>query len=250
MLTAPSDPAAPPTEDLHPVATVELTLGGMHCNACATRIERALANQPAVLSASVNLATNRAFVTYDRADATPEDLCATVGNVGYSATAADVGETPRSHGDPEHWGVRAAISWPTALLALGVSLLAPQNALSGWTVLVLAIVVELAGGWPFLRTSVRLLRHGATSMDTLITVGTLSALAVERGGGDRPRWTACAHRRWRGVRGAPPRRHGPPHHRHPGHGAVHRGAGPRQGRAGHALLDGAPTSDCPGRVNS
>ena len=44
--------------------------------------------------------------------------------------------------------------------------------------LVLAIVVEIAGGWPFLRNSVRLLRHGATSMDTLIALGTLAALAV------------------------------------------------------------------------
>ena len=44
--------------------------------------------------------------------------------------------------------------------------------------LILAVVVEIAGGWPFLRDTVRLLRHGATSMDTLIALGTLSALAV------------------------------------------------------------------------
>src|ERR1039457_6240008 len=48
----------------------------------------------------------------------------------------------------------------------------------GWVVLALGVFVELAGGWPFLRTSARLLRHGATSMDTLISVGTLAALAV------------------------------------------------------------------------
>ena len=59
MLTAPSGQAAPPQEDERPVATVELTLGGMHCNACATRIERALANQRAVLSASVKLRPRR-----------------------------------------------------------------------------------------------------------------------------------------------------------------------------------------------
>jgi len=178
MLTVPSDPAAPPGEDGHRVATVELALGGMHCNACATRIERALGNQSAVLSASVNLATNRAFVTYDAGEATPADLCATVGTVGYSASPADVDQTPRPQGDTEHWGLRAAVSWPTALAALAVAVFAPQDAFSGWLVLGLAIAVELAGGWPFLRTSVRLLRHGATSMDTLIAVGTLAALAV------------------------------------------------------------------------
>jgi len=178
MLTVPSGQAAAPQEDERPVATVELTLGGMHCNACATRIERALANQRAVLSASVNLATNRAFVTYDATEATTADLCATVGTAGYSASPADVDHTPRPGGDTEHWGLRAAVSWPVALVALGVALFAPQDAFSGWVVLGLALLVELAGGWPFLRTSARLLRHGATSMDTLIAVGTLAALAV------------------------------------------------------------------------
>ena len=81
-------------------------------------------------------------------------------------------------GDIDHWGVRAAVSWPTALAALAVAVLAPQNAVSGWIVLALAVVVEVGGGWPFLRASARLLRHGATSMDTLIAVGTLAALAV------------------------------------------------------------------------
>jgi len=178
VLTAPTDSAAAAPEDAAAVATVELTLGGMHCNACATRIERALADQSAVLSASVNLATNRAFVTYDATAATTDDLCATVSTVGYSAVAARDDGAPRPREDPDHWGIRAAVSWPLALVALGVALFAPQNAVSGWIVLSLAVVVEVAGGWPFLRASARLLRHGATSMDTLIAVGTLAALAV------------------------------------------------------------------------
>ena len=80
--------------------------------------------------------------------------------------------------DADHWGLRAAISWPLAIAALIVSLAAPETALAGWTVLILGIAVEIAGGWPFLRDSARLLRHGATSMDTLIALGTLAALAV------------------------------------------------------------------------
>ena len=70
------------------------------------------------------------------------------------------------------------ISWPLAIAALGVSLAAPETAATGWTVLALAVLVEITGGWPFLRNSVRLLRHGATSMDTLIALGTMAALAV------------------------------------------------------------------------
>jgi len=178
VLTVPSDQAAEPDTDLARVATSELDLQGMHCSACATRIERALADQPAVLSASVNLATNRAFVTYDATATGPVDLCAAVDAVGYSAAEAERDETAVAATDPDRWTVRAAISWPAALVALAVALLAPQDTASGWAVLSLGVFVELAGGWPFLRTAVRLLRHGATSMDTLITVGTLAALAV------------------------------------------------------------------------
>jgi copper-transporting P-type ATPase V len=177
MLTAPSEVLAPTVGDA-PFATSELSLDGMHCNACATRIERALAKQPAVLSASVNLATNRAFVTYDTTAIGPAELCATVEDVGYSASVLDPEAGGPSKQDSDHWGLRAAISWPLALVALGVALLAPEDALAGWIVLSLAVVVEFAGGWPFLRTAARLLRHGATSMDTLIAVGTLAALAV------------------------------------------------------------------------
>jgi heavy metal translocating P-type ATPase len=177
MLTVPSDVEATSPGDT-PIATSELSLEGMHCNACATRIERALAKQPAVLSASVNLATNRAFVTYDTSAIGPADLCATVDETGYSASVLDrqAEGAPTSQGD--RWELRAAISWPVALLALGVALLAPEDELAGWIVLSLAMFVEFAGGWPFLRTAGRLLRHGATSMDTLIAVGTLAALVV------------------------------------------------------------------------
>ncbi len=108
----------------------------------------------------------------------PDDLCATVDDVGYSASVHDPESEGRqvSHGD--HWGLRAAISWPLALAALGVALLAPENAVAGWIVLVLAVIVEFAGGWPFLRSAAKQMQHGATSMDTLIAVGTLAALAV------------------------------------------------------------------------
>ena len=160
------------------IATAELTVQGMHCAACATRIERALELRPAVLSAWVNLATNRAFVTYAATEATTEDLCAAVSTVGYSASVTNDDDAAPAPRDPDHWVGRALLSWPLALAALGVALTGTQDAATGWVVLVLAVVVEFAGGWPFLKTTVRLLRHGATSMDTLITIGTLAALAV------------------------------------------------------------------------
>jgi heavy metal translocating P-type ATPase len=176
MVTAPTKAPAPSQEESS-LATVELELGGMHCSACATRIQRSLGRLPAVASASVNLATTRAFVSYDPVALSTEELCQAVSDVGYSAsTVDDTSATDRHHSD--HWGVRAAISWPLAIAALVVALAASESATAGWTVLILAVIVEFAGGWPFLRDAARLLRHGATSMDTLIALGTLAALAV------------------------------------------------------------------------
>ena len=181
MTTAPTATTAPASPDgagSPSLSTAELELGGMHCSACATRIQRSLGRLPAVASASVNLATTRAFVAYDPELSSPEALCRAVSDVGYTASpVVDHGPEPVDL-DPDHWTLRALISWPLAIAALVVSLAAAESARAGWTVLVLAIVVELAGGWPFLRDSARLLRHGATSMDTLIALGTLAALAV------------------------------------------------------------------------
>ena len=178
MATASPEVASPPSPDAPGLTTAELQLGGMHCSACATRIQRSLGRLPAVASASVNLATTRAFVSYDPVRLNPEDLCQAVTDVGYTASPVDDGGPTAPDGGSDHWGLRAAISWPLAVAALVVALAAPESATAGWTVLILAIAVEVAGGWPFLRDAARLLRHGATSMDTLIALGTLAALAV------------------------------------------------------------------------
>jgi Cu+-exporting ATPase len=61
----------------------------MHCGACAARIEHALGRVPGVASASVNLATARAFVSYNRSAISAGELCQTVADVGYSAKAVD-----------------------------------------------------------------------------------------------------------------------------------------------------------------
>jgi len=160
-------------------ATTELEIGGMHCGACAVRIERTLSHLSAVASASVNLATSLAFVAYDDSAINAVGLCRVVADAGYSAEPAGraQGQAHRRRGD--HWGLHAIISWPLAVTALLVSLLLPQTARLGWTVLALGLLAEFAGGWPFLRNAARFLRHGAVNMDTLTAFGTLAALAVQ-----------------------------------------------------------------------
>ncbi|HEX6526161.1 MAG TPA: cation-translocating P-type ATPase [Streptosporangiaceae bacterium] len=167
-----------------PFATAELAVGGMHCGACAVRIERALGRVPGVASASVNLATTRAFISYDSSAISADELCLAVADAGYTAepaagalAAGALAADGQRSGD--HWVMRAVLSWPLAIAALLVSLLLPETAGPGWTVFVLAVVVEFAGGWPFLRNAARLLRHGAVNMDTLIASGTLAAVVVQ-----------------------------------------------------------------------
>jgi heavy metal translocating P-type ATPase len=167
------------TGDTDGLATSELVIGGMHCASCAQRVQRSLRAVPAVASAAVNLATERAYVTFDPTATSADELCEAVAAGGYEATPAPAQRTVAEEpADREGWWWRALVSWPLALAALLVALLGPEDAASGWIVLLLAVAVQVVGGWPFLRSSVRLLRHGATSMDTLITLGTLAALAV------------------------------------------------------------------------
>jgi Cu+-exporting ATPase len=184
MITAPRDATgaseSPGSADsTNPrLATVELSVGGMHCSACATRIQGALSGRAGVVSAAVNLATNRAFIAYDTASVGTEDLCAAVVGVGYTAAEADVDGSSRASEHTDRWVARAVFAWVLSIAAFSLAMFGPATPLAAWSVLVLAVAVELGGGWPFLRTSARLLRHRATSMDTLIALGTLAALAV------------------------------------------------------------------------
>jgi len=182
MLSAPTGSLAPagsaePVDGEPPTRSVELAIGGLHCAACATRVERALTACAGVVSAAVNFATAKAYVAYDGAATDSVQLCAAVGSAGYSAS--EVADDRRILPErSDHWPLRAAVAWVLSIAAFGVAVFGPETSTSGWTVLVLAGLVEVAGGWPFLRTTARLLRRGATSMDTLIAVGTLAALAV------------------------------------------------------------------------
>ncbi|MEV0527891.1 heavy metal translocating P-type ATPase [Streptomyces sp. NPDC050439] len=160
---------------------VELAVGGMTCASCSARIEKKL-NRVEGVTASVNLATEKAKVSYAEGVEVAQ-LIATVEKLGYSA--AEIVPAPPEPQAPE---TTADITEPdtlrqrligSALLSLPVVLLAMVPSLQfdnwQWLSLTLAAPVVVWGGHPFHRAAFTNLRHGAATMDTLVSVGTLAA---------------------------------------------------------------------------
>ena len=159
---------------------VELLIGGMTCASCAARIEKKLNRMPGV-SASVNYATEKAKVSFAPGVA-PEDLVATVEATGYSATlpAPPAAEAPPGGDRGQESRDAEAQAWRQRLvvcgvLALPVLLMSMVPALQfdnwQWLSLTLASPVVVWGALPFHRAAWANLRHGAATMDTLISVG-------------------------------------------------------------------------------
>ncbi len=154
-----------------PQRHVDLALEGMTCATCAGRIEGALSAIPGV-TASVNFATERASIDSD-GDLDTEQLIASVTRVGYGARLLDPNEL-RSPEAP----VSAAL---TARVIVGLVLTIPIVAMSmitelqfpgyQWVVGLAATPVVTWVAWPFHRAAVSNLRHGATTMDTLVSLG-------------------------------------------------------------------------------
>ncbi len=157
---------------------VELSISGMTCASCANRIERKLNKLDGVV-ASVNYATEKARVSHPAA-ITPEQLVETVEQAGYAATLPRV-ETPGEQAQPveshdplrQRLVVSAVLTVPVVALAM---VPAWQFDYWQWLSLALAAPVVVWGAWPFHRAAWVNLRHGTSTMDTLVSVGTLAAL--------------------------------------------------------------------------
>jgi Cu+-exporting ATPase len=161
---------------------IELSIGGMTCASCASRIEKKL-NRMHGVTATVNYATEKASVAYPDVIA-PADLIATVEKTGYTAklpppprTATD---DPAEQAQPvdELRTLRTRL-WVSLALTVPVIIFAMVPAWQftywQWLSLTLAAPVVVYGGLPFHRAAFTNLRHGAATMDTLISMGTLAA---------------------------------------------------------------------------
>ena len=153
---------------------VDLALEGLHCASCVGRAERALAAVPGVDSATVNLATERAAIDFDPTVAGVPQLVRAIAEAGYAATPL-TGSAPRSPGrDPLVGRMLVAIALSVPVLALSMVPALQFNGW-GWVAGILTTPVALWCAWPFHRSAALALRHRSTSMDTLISLGVLTA---------------------------------------------------------------------------
>ena len=158
---------------------VEMPITGMTCASCANRIERKL-NKLDGVTASVNYATEKATVEYDESAVQPEQLLGAVEAAGYQAVLP--GDEPATDAGTERDELaplrqRVLVSLPLALIAFVLSMIpALQFDNWQWLVLNLTVPVILWGGWPFHKAAWTNLKHATATMDTLVSLGTLTAL--------------------------------------------------------------------------
>jgi Cu+-exporting ATPase len=170
------------------VGRVDLEIGGMTCASCAARIAKRL-NRLDGVDASVNYATERATVAVGP-ETTTDELIAAVEAVGYTARVpvaphdhehghgpgAEVPADAHDHGDVDELRQRLLVSTALAVPVVAMSVV-PALQFTNWQWLAFALTgpVVIWGAWPFHRAAWMNLRHGAATMDTLISLGTLAA---------------------------------------------------------------------------
>ena len=154
--------------------TTELPIEGMTCAACAARIGRGLSGLDGVEEANVNYATARAVVSYDPDAVDLAAFSTTIQKLGY-AVAADGDASEEQLAELGRRLVAAVVlSVPTVAISMVSAL-----QFGGWEWVVAALTTPVVWwvGWPFHRTALRNLRHGSTTMDTLVSMGTGAAWA-------------------------------------------------------------------------
>ncbi|HET6876984.1 MAG TPA: heavy metal translocating P-type ATPase [Jatrophihabitans sp.] len=158
--------------------SIELAIGGMTCASCAARVEKKL-NKLGGVTASVNFATEKARVEYPESVELTQ-LIGTVEATGYTATVPPpTGAATPPPADRDEAAELARRTLICAALALPVLVLSMVPAWQfrswQWLALTLAAPVAVWGAWPFHRAAWTNLRHRATTMDTLISLGVLAA---------------------------------------------------------------------------
>ena len=177
-----------------PTAEIQLPIEGMSCASCVNRIERYLRKTPGVADANVNLATEVATVRYFPEMAGLDEIAQAIEAAGYEIRhipqavggdraslldEADAEAAVRAR-EQRTLGLTAAVSLLVAALTMLVMYLpnAPwMMEQAAWVFIGPATAVQFLAGRRFYRAALRAARHGSTSMDTLVVVGTTAAWA-------------------------------------------------------------------------
>jgi Cu+-exporting ATPase len=158
---------------------------GMHCASCVGVIEKSLKKTPGVKDAVVNLATEKATVTYDSNVCKEEQIASAVANVGYKALVeqeniSEDEEKIEKAKDLKKLRNKVGVSLFLGAIILwgsfpGLMNFAPDLLKSFWVQLILATPVQFWAGWTFYRATIPALKHRTANMDTLVALGTTVA---------------------------------------------------------------------------
>jgi Cu+-exporting ATPase len=186
--------------------TVLMPVTGMSCTSCQVHVERALRETPGVSDAQVNLMSHRARVTYDPAIAKPEQLIGAVREAGYGASMPGEHSGPGQHAGHAHDNddagaestlkIRAFATIIGGAIAMLLSiplmhshgnaldrvlmrvlpwLYQVPHALLEYTLMVMTLIGMFWAGWAIYRGAFKAALHGSSNMNTLVSLGTLSA---------------------------------------------------------------------------
>ena len=157
--------------------SINLNIQGMSCASCVQRVEKALLQHQGVLSASVNLATEKARVDYDDTVLTPLQLISIVSKSGYEASLSEEpSQTKKVHLDDLKIKVFLSslltipLALPMLLSFLGLDLMPPA-----WIQLILATIVQFFIGYPFYLSAIKAIQSKSGNMDLLVALGTIAA---------------------------------------------------------------------------
>ena len=150
---------------------ITLDIEGMTCASCVNKVERALGAVDGVDAAAVNLATRTATVRASSSDLDP--LLDAVRGVGYVARPHSLQRSPA--GEAASYRRRLLLAAPLTLAILALTFIVPDWPPAMWLAWALATPVQFYAGWPFLLHAGRAARHGNSTMDTLVALGSLAA---------------------------------------------------------------------------
>ncbi len=162
------------TPELIPATVLDLPIEGMTCASCAARVEKGLAEVPGVATATVNYATARATVRFDPDVVGRPVLARTVADLGYRVPDS---EPAGPESDEARSVLRRLVPATVLTLPLLVVSMVDRWHFDGWEWWALAFSTPVVwwAGWMFHRATLVNLRHGAVTMDTLVSVGTIAA---------------------------------------------------------------------------